>query len=374
MGFHLDGDVQFHGLACKLVFVGRLIKCSGGWASNAANRWRGNRRGAIRDSVKNADRNWACFGMRHQPGLRGIDDAPLLPRRHRNRRPHPGWARALDLDKGQQIAPARQRCRSRHRACGKTFWRGCDSPLPSEKNAGWRGSRRRKSPVFENAATARGARRFFTRVCNGLGVVTLCHLRPSAPGFACRVPWRVPCRVQARGAVDLAARPARTVRPANARPAILDACRVWSDDRKQIVPASCSVMICVPAGGAGPITSTNSPPRLQRGRRARAQFGQPAPRALNLFMHFRHLAADRSVAARPMMPARSARRVLYAVFRISKHHQRGVDARKLGQPRAARGGLLGRQKKSFENKTDRWAAPPRPSAASTEDGPGNAIT
>src|ERR1700694_5410073 len=46
------------------------------------------------------------FGMRHQPGLRGSYDALLLTRRHRIGcviETGPG----LDLDKRQQIAPAR---------------------------------------------------------------------------------------------------------------------------------------------------------------------------------------------------------------------------------------------------------------------------
>src|ERR1700757_4974014 len=47
---------------------------------------------------------FGIFGMRREPGLRGIDDAPLLPRRHGERGIVERRAR-LDLDKGQQIAP-----------------------------------------------------------------------------------------------------------------------------------------------------------------------------------------------------------------------------------------------------------------------------
>ena len=74
-------------------------------ASNAANRWRGRRRGAISMASKRKF-EIGMFGMRHQPGLRGIDDALLLARRHRIGGVIEAGAR-LDLDEGQQIAPAR---------------------------------------------------------------------------------------------------------------------------------------------------------------------------------------------------------------------------------------------------------------------------
>ena len=47
---------------------------------------------------------FGIFGMRGKPGLRGIDDARLLPRRHCKCGIIEGGAR-LDLDKGEQIAP-----------------------------------------------------------------------------------------------------------------------------------------------------------------------------------------------------------------------------------------------------------------------------
>src|SRR4051794_31593212 len=49
---------------------------------------------------------FGMFGMVRQPGLRGVDDALLLARRHRPGRvidAGPG----LDLDKGNQVSPAR---------------------------------------------------------------------------------------------------------------------------------------------------------------------------------------------------------------------------------------------------------------------------
>src|ERR1700742_5165417 len=47
---------------------------------------------------------FGIFGMRCKPGLRGIDDARLLSRRHGEGGIVEGGAR-LDLDEGKQIAP-----------------------------------------------------------------------------------------------------------------------------------------------------------------------------------------------------------------------------------------------------------------------------
>ena len=71
-------------------------------ASNAANRWRGRRRGAIRMASK-SQLKFGMLGMRHQPALRGIDDARLLARRHRVGGVIEAGA-GLDLDEGDQIA------------------------------------------------------------------------------------------------------------------------------------------------------------------------------------------------------------------------------------------------------------------------------
>src|SRR3984957_21295003 len=49
---------------------------------------------------------FGMFGMRHQPGLRGLDDALLLTRRHRIGGVIEAAA-GLDLDKGDQVAPLR---------------------------------------------------------------------------------------------------------------------------------------------------------------------------------------------------------------------------------------------------------------------------
>src|SRR4051812_16305965 len=47
---------------------------------------------------------FSMFGMRHQPSLRGLDNARLLARRHRiGRVVEP--AAGLDLDEGHEIAP-----------------------------------------------------------------------------------------------------------------------------------------------------------------------------------------------------------------------------------------------------------------------------
>src|SRR5258708_37170074 len=47
---------------------------------------------------------FGMFGMRHQPALRGVDDARLLARRDRERRLVQAGA-GLDLDEGYEIAP-----------------------------------------------------------------------------------------------------------------------------------------------------------------------------------------------------------------------------------------------------------------------------
>jgi len=74
-------------------------------ASNAANRWRGKRRGGNQYCVK-SQLEIGVFGMRHQPGLRCSDDALLLARRYRIGGLIETGAR-LDLDERQQIAPPR---------------------------------------------------------------------------------------------------------------------------------------------------------------------------------------------------------------------------------------------------------------------------
>src|SRR5882757_655351 len=49
---------------------------------------------------------FGMFGMRHQPGLRRLDDARLLARRHRIGGVIEAGA-GLDLDEGHQVAPPR---------------------------------------------------------------------------------------------------------------------------------------------------------------------------------------------------------------------------------------------------------------------------
>src|SRR6267142_5855708 len=61
--------------------------------------------GRNQDGVK-TQLKFGVLGMRHQPGLRGVDDARLLPGRHGEG----GLVEAgtgLDLDKGYEIAPLR---------------------------------------------------------------------------------------------------------------------------------------------------------------------------------------------------------------------------------------------------------------------------
>ena len=93
---HLDGDIQFHGAGPQ---VGSVGEGSQVLASNAANRWRGRSPRRNQHGVE-TQIEFGMFGMRHQPRLRGIDDAPLLARRHRIGGLIEAGA-GLDLDKDQ---------------------------------------------------------------------------------------------------------------------------------------------------------------------------------------------------------------------------------------------------------------------------------
>ena len=77
---------------------------SQGLASNAANRWRGKSPRCNQHDVE-TQLEFAMFGMRHQPRLCRIDDAPLLARRHRIGGLLETGA-GLDLDKDHEVAAA----------------------------------------------------------------------------------------------------------------------------------------------------------------------------------------------------------------------------------------------------------------------------
>ena len=81
-GVHLDGDVQFHGLSGWFGGDLRLtgVECRQHMARQMPRR---NQHGV------ETQFEFGMLGMRHQPGLRGIDDALLLARRHGDRRRHP---------------------------------------------------------------------------------------------------------------------------------------------------------------------------------------------------------------------------------------------------------------------------------------------
>ena len=155
-------------------------------ASNAANRWRGRRRGAIRMASKRRS-NSRMLGMRHQPGLRGVDDARLLARRHRLGGVIEAGA-ALTSTKTSRLRFCAQRGRSRHRACGSAG-PGCDSPWPSDRRR--RGSRPK--------ARCGRPRRVPARRAASVGVA------PSVFAIAASCLLRQ----LERAGIDLAARPAR---------------------------------------------------------------------------------------------------------------------------------------------------------------------
>ena len=116
-------------------------------ASNAANRWRGSRRGAISMASKRRS-NSACSGCAISQACAASMMRCLLARRHRIGGLIEAGA-GLDLDEDEQIALARHEV---DLAIGraKALWPGCDSPWPSDR-------RRRGSPRRGRFGTPRRA-------------------------------------------------------------------------------------------------------------------------------------------------------------------------------------------------------------------------